>query len=123
MKKPFESGFSDDKDKRQAVINGVNAGHARIEWVEAATAFGVRDAFDQQDFAMLILDAEMKKEGGMSVARICVRLVTASDRVPDGSPAGRISWTRGPGTLAVRGGPDRPDHPAGNGRRRAAQAK
>jgi len=26
-------------------------------------------AFDQQDFAMLILDAEAKKEGGMSIAQ------------------------------------------------------
>ena len=65
--------FSDDKDKRQAVINGVGLRASkdtpRIEWVEAATAFGVRDAFDQQDFAVLILDAETKKEGGMSVAQ------------------------------------------------------
>ena len=65
--------FSDDKDRRQAVINGVGLRASkdtpRIEWVEAATAFGVRDAFDQQDFAMLILDAETKKEGGMSVAQ------------------------------------------------------
>ena len=61
--------FSDDKDKRQAVINGVGLRASkdtpRIEWVEAATAFGVRDAFDQQDFAMLILDAVTKKVGGM----------------------------------------------------------
>ena len=65
--------FSDDKDKRSAVINGIGLRASkdtpRIEWVEAATGFGVRDAFDQQDFAMLILDAETKKEGGMSVAQ------------------------------------------------------
>ena len=40
--------FSDDKDRRQAVINGVGLRASkdtpRIEWVEAATAFGVRDA-------------------------------------------------------------------------------
>ena len=29
----------------------------------------MRDAFDQQDFALLVLDAESKKEGGMSVAQ------------------------------------------------------
>jgi len=65
--------FSDDLDKRAAVINGVGLRASkdtpRIEWVEAATGFGVRDAFDQQDFAVLILDAETKKEGGMSVAQ------------------------------------------------------
>ena len=65
--------FSDDKDKRAAVMNGVGMRASkdtpRIEWVEAATAFGVRDAVDQQDFTVLILDAETKKEGGMSVAQ------------------------------------------------------
>lgn len=65
--------FSDDKDKRAAVVNGVgwraSKDTPRIEWVEAATAFGVRDAVDQQDFTVLILDAETKKEGGMSVAQ------------------------------------------------------
>lgn len=65
--------FSDDKDRRLAVVNGIGLRASkdtpRIEWVEAATGFGVRDAFDQQDFAMLILDAEAKKEGGMSIAQ------------------------------------------------------
>lgn len=65
--------FSDDKDKRRAVINGIGLRASkdtpRIEWVEAATAFGVRDACDQEDFALLVLDAETKKEGGMSVAQ------------------------------------------------------
>ena len=65
--------FSDDKDKRAAVINGIGLRASkdtpRIEWVEAATGFGVRDAFDQQDFALLVLDAESKKEGGMSIAQ------------------------------------------------------
>ena len=65
--------FSDDKDRRHAVVNGIGLRASkdtpRIEWVEAATGFGVRDAFDQQDFAMLILDAEAKKEGGMSIAQ------------------------------------------------------
>ena len=55
--------FSDDLDKRAAVVNGVGLRASkdtpRIEWVEAATGFGVRDA----------LDAETKKEGGMSVAQ------------------------------------------------------
>ena len=65
--------FSDDRDRRHAVVNGIGLRASkdtpRIEWVEAATGFGVRDAFDQQDFALLILDAEAKKEGGMSIAQ------------------------------------------------------
>lgn len=65
--------FSDDSHKRRAVMNGIGLRASkdtpRIEWVEAATAFGVRDAVDAQDFAALILDAEAKKEGGMSVAQ------------------------------------------------------
>ena len=65
--------FSDDKDRRHAVVNGIGLRASkdtpRIEWVEAATGFGVRDAFDQQDVALLILDAEAKKEGGMSIAQ------------------------------------------------------
>ena len=65
--------FSDDTDRRHAVISGIGLRASkdtpRIEWVEAATAFGVRDAFDGDDFAALILDAEAKKEGGMSVAQ------------------------------------------------------
>ena len=48
--------------------------------VEAATGFGVRDAFDQQDFAMLILDAEAKKEGGMSIAQDLLRRERTSCR-------------------------------------------
>jgi len=65
--------FSDDITRRRAVTEGVglraSADTPRITWTEAATAFGVRDAFDQQDFALLILDAEAKKEGGMSIAQ------------------------------------------------------
>ena len=65
--------FSDDNDRRHAVISGIGLRASkdtpRIEWVEAATAFGVRDTFDGDDFAALILDAEAKKEGGMSVAQ------------------------------------------------------
>ena len=89
--------FSDDKDKRAAVINGVGVRASkdtpRIEWVETATGFGVRDAFDQQDFAALILDAETKKEGGMSVAQ---DLQETRDGVPpdyfsDGAPPGRVA--------------------------------
>ena len=65
--------FSDDITRRRAVTEGVglraSADTPRITWTEAATAFGVRDAFDQGDFALLVLDAEAKKEGGMSIAQ------------------------------------------------------
>ena len=44
-------------------------GHAPYRVGGGRHRFGVRDAFDQQDFAVLILDAETKKEGGMSVAQ------------------------------------------------------
>lgn len=73
MKKPSLSWFS--ATTRIAVTPSLTAlvcvppDTPRIEWVEAATGFGVRDAFDQQDFAVLILDAEAKKEGGMSIAQ------------------------------------------------------
>ena len=65
--------FSDDITRRRAVTEGVglraSADTPLITWTEAATAFGVRDAFDQGDFALLVLDAEAKKEGGMSIAQ------------------------------------------------------
>lgn len=65
--------FSDDVDTRRAVIDGVGLrpgkGSPRIEWVEAATRFGVIDAIEHNDFAALVLDGEATKEGGMSIAK------------------------------------------------------
>ena len=79
--------FSDDSHKRRAVMNGIGLRASkdtpRIEWVEAATAFGVRDAVDAQDFAALILDAEAKKEGGMSVAQDLPPVIFLTARVQD----------------------------------------
>ncbi|QPK80553.1 hypothetical protein G7Y41_05440 [Schaalia sp. ZJ405] len=63
--------FSDDADKRQAVINGVglraSKDSPKIEWSEAATPFGVRELVENNEFAALILDGETQKQGGMSV--------------------------------------------------------
>ena len=56
--------FSDNSSTRQAVITGVgfkaSKDTAPIEWLEAATSF---------DIAVLVLDGETQKEGGMSVAK------------------------------------------------------
>ena len=58
--------FSDDKDRRHAVISGIGLRASkdtpRIEWVEAATAFGVRDTFDGDDFAALIQDLQETRD-------------------------------------------------------------
>lgn len=65
--------FSDDIDTRKAVINGVGLrpgkGLPAISWVEAATKPGVVDLVRSHDFALLVLDGEATKEGGMSIAR------------------------------------------------------
>lgn len=65
--------FSDNSSTRQAVITGVgfkaSKDTAPIEWLEAATAFGVLELVDSHDIAVLVLDGETQKEGGMSVAK------------------------------------------------------
>lgn len=65
--------FSDNSSTRQAVITGVgfkaSKDTAPIEWLEAATAFGVFELDDSHDIAVLVLDGETQKEGGMSVAK------------------------------------------------------
>lgn len=65
--------FSADIDKRHAVVNGVGIRAAKdlptIEWSEAATPFGTKKLVENNDFDLLILDAETTKEGGMSVAQ------------------------------------------------------
>lgn len=65
--------FSDNSSTRQAVITGVgfkaSKDTAPIEWLEAATAFGVFELVDSYDIAVLVLDGETQKEGGMSVAK------------------------------------------------------
>lgn len=75
--------FSDDRETRQAIIDavGVRASKKspRIEWVEAATAFGVEDQLQQHEFAAIVLDSEASKEGGMSIAR---NLTTYFEQLP-----------------------------------------
>lgn len=65
--------FSDDSTTRKAVVDGVGIKASkdtpRIEWVEAATTFGVVEAVKEQDFALIILDAETQGHGGMGVAK------------------------------------------------------
>lgn len=65
--------FSDDVTVRTAVTTGVGVRAAkdlpRIEWHEAATTFGAIELVKEHDFALLILDAEVKKHGGMGVAK------------------------------------------------------
>lgn len=65
--------FSDDVDKRRAVIEGVGTKPGallpEIEWLEVATAQGVVDAMENGEFALLVIDGEAQKEGGPSVAR------------------------------------------------------
>lgn len=64
--------FSGDVDKRRAVIDGIGLRASKntpvIEWSEAATPFGAKELVESADFALLILDAETTKEGGMSLA-------------------------------------------------------
>ena len=75
--------FSDNSSTRQAVITGVgfkaSKDTAPIEWLEAATAFGVFELFDSHDIAVLVLDGETQKEGGMSVAK---ELANTRENVP-----------------------------------------
>ncbi len=65
--------FSGDADKRRAVITGVGLKASKdspqIEWSEAATPFGAKELVEAEDFALLVLDAETTKEGGMSLAK------------------------------------------------------
>lgn len=65
--------FSGDAEKRNAVVTGVGVRASKnspsIEWFEAATPFGARELVESTDFALLILDAETTKEGGMSLAQ------------------------------------------------------
>ena len=65
--------YSDDVDTRRAVIEGVGRraakGLPRIRWTEAATHAGVLQKVADHDFALLVLDGEAAKVGGMAVSR------------------------------------------------------
>ncbi len=65
--------YSDDVDTRRAVIEGVGRRAAKglplIRWTEAATHAGVLQKVAEGDFALLVLDGEAAKAGGMAVCR------------------------------------------------------
>lgn len=65
--------YSDDAATRQRVIEGVGLRPAKdlptVKWHEAATPWGAVDGLKQHSPALLILDGETQKSGGMSVAR------------------------------------------------------
>lgn len=65
--------FSDDASVRRTVIDAVGRragkGAPPIEWDETATAEAVYAKVKGGDYALLILDAETKKIGGMAVSR------------------------------------------------------
>lgn len=75
--------FSADARKRQAVITGIGLKASKdspvIEWSEAATPYGAKELVENEDFALLVLDAETTKEGGMSLAK---ELESTLDEVP-----------------------------------------
>lgn len=74
--------YSDDKDTRQAVIEGIGSRCAdgrSIEWIETATAWAAVDQFKTAKPDVLILDSETRKIGGMAVAR---QIETQFDEVP-----------------------------------------
>ncbi|HLV05146.1 hypothetical protein [uncultured Georgenia sp.] len=65
--------YSDDVTTREQVRRAVGRRAAadlpRIRWTEAATHAGVVQKAHEGDFALLVLDGEAAKVGGMAVAR------------------------------------------------------
>ncbi|MFH5823012.1 hypothetical protein [Georgenia sp. AZ-5] len=65
--------YSDDVDTRQAVMAAVGRRAAKdlplIRWTEAATHAGVVKKVEEGSFALLVLDGEAAKVGGMAVCR------------------------------------------------------
>ncbi|WP_447925270.1 hypothetical protein [Georgenia muralis] len=65
--------YSDDADTRRAVIESVGRrpakGLPRVRWTESATHAGVVSKVEQGSFAVLVLDGEAAKVGGMAIAR------------------------------------------------------
>lgn len=65
--------YSDDVDTRRAVMAAVGRRPGRglplVRWTEAATHAGVVSKVEAGDFALLVLDGETAKVGGMAVAR------------------------------------------------------
>jgi DNA-binding response OmpR family regulator len=65
--------YSDDFTTRDAVRAAVGRRPAKdvevVSWLECATAAAVITAVESQNFAMLILDGEAAKVGGLGLAR------------------------------------------------------
>ena len=65
--------FSDDASVRRAVIESIGRragkGAPPIQWDETATAEAVYDKVKSGDYALLVLDAEAAKVGGMAISR------------------------------------------------------
>ncbi|MFD1719087.1 hypothetical protein [Georgenia deserti] len=65
--------YSDDVDTRRAVIDSVGRrpgkGLPAVRWTEAATRDGAFTKVRNGDFALLVLDGETAKAGGMALAR------------------------------------------------------
>ncbi|GAA4433090.1 hypothetical protein GCM10023169_39660 [Georgenia halophila] len=65
--------YSDDVDTRRAVIRSVGRrpgkGLPLVRWTEAATHAGAVSKVEQGSFALLVLDGESAKVGGMALAR------------------------------------------------------
>lgn len=66
--------FSDDATTRQEILTAVGRKAAKdlpeIEWTQAATADAVFDYLNQRNYALLILDAEAPKLGGMGLGKM-----------------------------------------------------
>lgn len=65
--------YSDDSTTRRHVIDAVGRrpgkGSPTVRWTEAATGAGAMTKIAEGDFALVVLDAEAAKTGGMALAR------------------------------------------------------
>ncbi|WP_127127514.1 response regulator [Georgenia sp. SYP-B2076] len=65
--------YSDDVDTRRSVMEAVGRRAAKglplIRWTEAATHAGVVQKVEAGNFAVLVLDGEAAKVGGMAVSK------------------------------------------------------
>jgi DNA-binding response OmpR family regulator len=65
--------YSDDVDTRRAVIEAVGRrpgkGLPLVRWTESATHAGVVKKVEEGSFALLVLDGEAAKVGGMGISR------------------------------------------------------
>ena len=65
--------YSDDSHTRAAVIEAVGRragkGLPLVRWTESATQAGAVEKVEDNDFALLVLDGETAKVGGMALAR------------------------------------------------------